>query len=153
MSGSPTNQTKPPNNLHKGIPLHKIIDCIENKNLTITETAKFLGSSKSNISTRLSSVGYKPHYLKKFKDNRADVLATYEQLLLNSITPSDIKDAKLRDKVTSFAILYDKERLERGQSTDNIAYVDMLKAQELEQEKLKKFEDKYGLTDDKVNTE
>jgi hypothetical protein len=140
-----------PNNLHKGIPLHEIIDCIENKNLSITQTAKLLNSSKSNISTRLSSVGYKPDYLTKFKNNRADILASYQEIILNSLTPKDVNSASMSQKVTAYAILYDKERLERGQSTENIAYADITKAQEIIDTKMEAFESKYNI-EAKVNT-
>ena len=64
------------NGIAKGIPLYDIIDCIENKKLSITETAKLLSSSKSNISTRLSKAGYRPNYLEHYKSNRADILST-----------------------------------------------------------------------------
>ena len=142
----PAAQTEQPNNLHKGIPLYDIIDCIQNKNLSISDTARLLNSSKSNISTRLSKAGYKPAYLQLYKDHRADILSSYQQLILNSITPEDLKKAGLSQKMMAYGVLYDKERLERGQSTENIAYADMAKAQAQVQEKLHAFESKYGIT-------
>ena len=141
----PAAQTEQPNNLHKGIPLYDIIDCIQNKNLSISDTARLLNSSKSNISTRLSKAGYKPNYLQHYKDHRADILSSYQQIILNSITPEDLKKAGLSQKMMAYGVLYDKERLERGQSTENIAYADMAKAQAQVQEKLHAFESKYGI--------
>ena len=134
-----------PNNLHKGIPLYDIIDCIETKGLSITDTAKLLNSSKSNISTRLSKAGYKPNYLKLYKNHRADILSSYQQIILNSITPEDLKKAGLSQKMMAYGVLYDKERLERGQSTENIAYADTLKAQEIIKDKMHAFESKYNI--------
>ncbi len=50
------------------------------------------------------------------------MLAEYQRKIIKSITASDIKEAKLKDRVVAFGVLYDKERLERGLSTENIAY-------------------------------
>ena len=41
--------------------------------------------------------------------------------LLSAISDTDIKKASLRDKVIAAGILFDKERLERGQSTSNVS--------------------------------
>ena len=142
---------QPINRLPKGIPLYEIIDCIESKNLSITDTAKLLNVDKSNISRRLKSAGYKPKYLETYKTHRADVLAAYQQIILNSINPDDLKKAGLSQKMMAFGVLYDKERLERGQSTENIAYADITKAQELVDKRIQVFEEKYGINSE-VNT-
>ena len=141
-------QPELPNNLHKGIPLYDIIDAIENKNLSITETAKLLNSSKSNISERLSKAGYRPKYLENYKSHRADILSSYQQIILNSLTPKDLEKAGLSQKMMAFGILYDKERLERGQSTENIAYQDVVKAKQVMESRLKSFESEYKIPDD-----
>ena len=145
MPAAQTEQPNIPNNLHKGIPLYDIIDCINNKGLSITDTAKLLNTTKSNVSVRLSKAGFKPNYLQLYKDHRADILSSYQQLILNSITPEDLKKAGLSQKMMAFGVLYDKERLERGQSTENIAYADMAKAQAIVQDKIKSFQEKYGI--------
>ena len=134
-----------PNNLHKGIPLYDIIDCIENKNLSITDTAKLLNCTKSNVSERLSSAGYRPNYLEHYKNHRADILASYQQIILNSLTPKDLEKAALSQKIMAYGVLYDKERLERGQSTENIAYADITKAQEIVDKRLAAFEERYNI--------
>jgi len=55
-----------------------------------------------------------------------------------SLTEADIKKMSARDRVLAFGILYDKERLERGQSTENIAYADLTKGlEEIQREKRK----------------
>ena len=141
----------PPINATKGIPLYDIIDCIENKGLSLTDTGKLLGTHKSNVSRRLKAAGYRPKYLQHYKDHRADILASYQQIILNSINPEDLKKAGLSQKMMAYGVLYDKERLERGQSTENIAYQDTLKAQQIVQDKIKSFNDKYGI-EPEVNT-
>lgn len=127
----------------KNIPIAAIIDLIENKGLTTGQAAKLLGCDRSNISQRLKVVGVQPGYLKKYKDNRADVFAAYQSIILDSITPNDLKKAGLSQKMMGFGVLYDKERLERGQSTENIAYADVVKAQEIIDRKVAEFEGLY----------
>jgi hypothetical protein len=148
----PQNAEQPslPNNLHKGIPLYAIIDCIENKNLSITDTAKLLDTTKSNVSERLSKAGIKPNYLTKYKTHRSDILASYQQIILNSLTSKDLEKAGLSQKMMALGILYDKERLERGQSTENVAYADITRQQALVDKQLASFRDKYGLADDNI---
>lgn len=54
-----------------------------------------------------------------FREMRADILTEKQrQLLMKS---HDATPKETRDLMTSFGILYDKERLERGQSTSNTA--------------------------------
>ncbi len=67
---------------------------------------------------------------KQYVNHRPTVFAHIQRIILNSITDADIKKANLRDKIVSAGILYDKERLETGQSTQNIAYADALKARD-----------------------
>ena len=129
----------------KGIPLAAIIDYIENKNLSLTETANLLGCTKSNIKQRLTNHGIIPGYLKKYKENRADILATYQGIILNSLTPNDLKRAGLSQKIMAYGVLYDKERLERGQSTENIAYADMIKVNEQIDKDLAAMRKKLGI--------
>ena len=43
--------------------------------------------------------------------------------VLASFVASDLEKASLRDKVISAGVLFDKERLERGQSTVNLASI------------------------------
>ena len=143
----PAAQASTSSTLPKGIPLYEIIDCIVNKKLSQTDTATLLGCDKSNISKRLKESGYQANYLTNYKNQRADILASYQQIILNSITNEDLQKAGLSQKMMAYGVLYDKERLERGQSTENIAYQDTLKAQQIVQDKIKSFNDKYGITD------
>ena len=83
------------------------------------------------------NVGVTPQ-AEQFKEQRADVLAFYQQKLLNSLTDSDIKRMPPGSRLTGFGILYDKERLERGQSTDNIAVEALIEDLHNTQEQLDK---------------
>jgi hypothetical protein len=133
----------PPSSAPKGIPLAAIIDLIENKGNSIAATARLLGCNKSNITTRLQQAGLTPGYLKEYKDNRADIFATYQHMVLNYLTPAKLKSAGVVALNALFGTLYDKERLERGQSTENIAYLDIVKAQKIVDKKVLEFEGKW----------
>lgn len=58
-----------------------------------------------------------------YKTQRADIFSHAQLRILSSITASDLKKAPLQAKVVSAGILYDKERLERGLSTERIDHV------------------------------
>ena len=62
-----------------------------------------------------------------FKANRADIFARMEERVMKRVNVDAIKIGNPRafkDAMTGVGILYDKERLERGQSTQNISYAD-----------------------------
>ena len=64
--------------------------------------------------------------LEKYKQNKANILDAKGMQLLESLTTSDIKDkASPYQRVGMYGILYDKARLERGESTQNVAYRDI----------------------------
>lgn len=111
----------------KGIPLESIID-LYNKGLNNTEIAKIIGCDRSNISRRIQAVRDELDSLPKFKHHRADILALHQSRLLNSITPNDINKSSPYQRVGMMALLYDKERLERGQLTEITGYMDLSKA-------------------------
>ena len=129
----------------KNIPISLIIDLLEIKGLNQAQAAKVVGCHKSNISKRLKDLDYTPGYLKSFKDNRADILAALQAQIVKHITPEKLQKASAYQLTGMMSLLHNQERLERGQSTENIAYADMSKAQAIVQEKIKAFEDKYGI--------
>jgi len=57
-----------------------------------------------------------------YKSKRADVLAKMQKELLKSITVDDIKGMPVGQKLMGYGILFDKERLERNQSTVIVSY-------------------------------
>jgi hypothetical protein len=125
------------NELTTVIPISKIIE-LRNKKLTYSQIGKILGCSRENICMRLQPFRHSIENIKQVKDNRADTLAVISDTVLNSLTIEDIKKASAYQRVGMFGILYDKERLERGESTQNVAYANLsdkdldTKIQELE---------------------
>ena len=105
------------------IPIARIIE-LRNKKLTYEEIATLLNCSTQNIHQRLQPFAKSIDSLPSIKENRADVLAIYNDMILNSLNPDEIKKAPARDKVWMYGVLYDKERLERGQTTSNVGYAD-----------------------------
>jgi predicted HTH domain antitoxin len=134
-------------NSAKNIPLELIIDYVSEKHLSVTDTAKLLDCNKSNISQRLKRAGISVTHLDKYAKFKADVFETISYEIAKSVNHGDLQKAGLSQKITTMAILEDKIRVLRGQATDIIGTVDMVKAQELVQARMKTFEDKYGLTD------
>ena len=107
----------------KYIPLEKIRELIEVKELDTVQTAAILGCNAESIRTRCIRHGIK-HGLKRWKQTKADILASKQRQLLESLDMGALKEMSPGTRVTAFGILFDKERLERGQSTANIAYND-----------------------------
>ncbi len=64
-----------------------------------------------------------------YREVRADVLAERQrQILMLSATPGARNGRDQRDYATAYGVYYDKERLERGQATENIGYLDYNRA-------------------------
>jgi hypothetical protein len=119
---------------NKNIPLQQLLE-LRAKGLSFNDIAKIVGCNKSNVHNRLKEYKEELEQLDSFKDNRADYFAITQAKLLNSIDESDIKRMAPASRITGAAILYDKERLERGKSTANVSYADMCRdAAQLEAE-------------------
>ena len=85
------------------------------------QIAKIQGVSKQAVHKRLQA--FLPNdSTELYKNNKADILATAQLKIITQIDQPRLKKAGLRDLVVSAGILYDKERLERGQSTHNVSY-------------------------------
>ena len=122
-----TAETLPnvPNSAPKGIPLESIIE-YKRKGLTTREIAELLGCSHSNIVQRLQDVSEDITTLDQYKTHRADILAFTGRRMVNvflGLTDAEQKEVVKRRGMVDYGILYDKERLERGQSTHNLANI------------------------------
>ena len=106
------------------IPIEDIIE-YRNNGLSYQDIADLVGCSKPNVSERLQQCGYDPNRLKNYTKTRAEMFAHLQSELLNSLTPEAINDMYPHHRVLCSAILYDKERLERGKSTSNINVVEV----------------------------
>jgi hypothetical protein len=93
------------------------------ENMSYGDIAKYFSIPKATVQARLKPFFGKDIDVPAFKMHRADLFAGQQQRVLSAITDTDIKKASLRDKVISAGILFDKERLERGQSTSNSSII------------------------------
>jgi len=104
---------------NKNIPVEKM-KALREQGLSYPQIGKLLGCSHINVLNRLRGYDIQHEDVKGYVDNRADVLADMQWKLLSSITPDDIKKTPTGSRILAVAQLYDKERLERGLSTQNI---------------------------------
>ncbi len=83
------------------------------------EIAEIVGGNKDVIHRQIRHL-LPTETTEEFKKNRADILAQLQCKILSSIDDADIKKAPFGSRILAMAQIYDKERLERGQSTDNV---------------------------------
>lgn len=92
------------------------------KGISLADIGKYFGISRQAVHVHLKPyVDSEDINLEIWKEKRADILAGKQATALSLLTEDDIKKASAKDKSLIFAILYDKERLERGQSTSNVS--------------------------------
>lgn len=142
----PAIETLPdvPSSAPKGIPIESIIE-YRRKGLTTREIAAILNCSHNNIVQRLQDVSDELDTLPDYKKHRADILAIRGRRVLNNITDAKLEKASAYQLTGMFGIINQHERLERGESTSNVAYADYTnKVGELDAE-LAKLEAEVGL--------
>ena len=94
------------------------LDLQLNHGLSYAQMAPILGVTPSAIHRRLKHL-LPDESTQYYRDHRADILSHAQLQLLSQIDARRLKKVGIRDAVVSTGILYDKERLERGQSTAN----------------------------------
>jgi hypothetical protein len=104
----------------KPVPIEKLLKW-RKQGLSYDEIGGMIGRSKQAVHQRLQPYKDAIENLPVFKENRADIFAIHQQRLLNSLSDDDIRKIPPGSRFTGVGILYDKERLERGQSTGNIS--------------------------------
>lgn len=90
------------------------------RGMSRSEIAKIQGCDKSNITRVLQRYGVIQRHMDNYTSHRASILAGLQDRILQSITHSDVQKTPASQRVVMAGILYDKERLERGQSTEII---------------------------------
>ena len=105
-----------PINIYPDVTTEKLLG-LRAKRLSYGEIAKIVGLSKQAVWMRIHNACDNDEDVEEYKSNRADYLAGLQWRILKSIDNADIKKTPFNLRVISAGILYDKERLERGQST------------------------------------
>lgn len=93
----------------------------ENPNLSTREIGTLCDCSHPTVIRTLSRYHIEREALEDFKRNRADVFAGLQHRLISSCTDEDILKTPMGSRILAACQLYDKERLEQGKSTGNIA--------------------------------
>jgi hypothetical protein len=114
-----TRTVKPP---RQGTARERIVK-LKTTNPTLSERqiAELAGCSKSSVHLALERYGINPNAIEGYKTNRADIFAGLQDRILNKLTDMALEKTPAIQLVTAASILYDKERLERGESTSNVS--------------------------------
>jgi len=102
----------------------ELIAALNLHNGNVSRAAQELGVTRAAVIKRKKVIpeGVLAPTITEFRSHRADVFARLQQILLQHITAKKLKNASLAQIGTLFGIMYDKERLEKNLSTENIAH-------------------------------
>lgn len=90
---------------------------------TPVEIAETVNTSRQMVHQVMERYGITPNQAESYKEHRADILAGMQARLLGQIDDERLKKAPAGSLVLAACQLYDKERLERGMSTANLASI------------------------------
>ena len=102
------------------IPIQDLIYYRE-RGLSYSEIAKLANCSKQNVHERLQNIKYSPSSNDNFRKHRGDVLSFIQSRLLNTLDDSALQEMSPYQRIIAMGILFDKERLERGESSSNVS--------------------------------
>jgi len=115
--------TKPkPMRQTKKVPTMQIIIADSQAGKSIKQMAAAYGCTEQAIRSKCKKHGFSSVQLRSFKERRADIFAWKQSQLIEAMSKEKISGASLRDQATTFNILHNAERLERGQSTQNLDF-------------------------------
>jgi AraC-like DNA-binding protein len=97
-----------PSSRNKDIPLELLV-MYADKGLSLGEIGQLCGCSESNVCRRLQASGYTLQRDHAWQKHAAALMRLRQSEILNSVKPSDIKAASLRDRIVALGILVDKE--------------------------------------------
>jgi predicted DNA-binding protein YlxM (UPF0122 family) len=100
----------------------RALDLRLNHNLTYADIGDIFNTSKQAVHQKIKHL-IPTKEAKTFRDNRADILSQKQLDLLAELDHEKIKTMSGKDLVVSAAVLYDKERLERNLTTNNVMSV------------------------------
>lgn len=111
-----------------------------------TDIARMYGIASTTVYKNIKNAGIDVGTFRDWKHGKADVLSLLQSRIAEAM-PTKIEGTSLRDLATSFNILHNAERLERGQSTSNVGIAAMMgNLQELEETE-RKLKAQLGLSD------
>ena len=87
------------------------------------EIAESVHTCKAHVTQTLQRYGVDINTVESYKKHRAELLAGVQAKYLSLVNDEAIKGMIERRGMVDFGIMYDKERLERGQSSVNMSLV------------------------------
>lgn len=91
------------------------------KGLSHSQIAKVVDTGRTNVTRLLAGISVPEQAeIEEYKKHRADIFSGLQTRILKTMSDEDLKKIPVGSRITNLAILYDKERLERGQSSVNI---------------------------------
>ena len=119
----------------------ELIAALNLHNGNVSRAAQELGVTRAAVIKRKKTlpVGVLAPTIEEFRTQRADTFARFQQIILQFVTEKKLKDASLQQLGTLFGIMYDKERLEKGQATEHIAHAHYQQLDEKQMKALKDF--------------
>ena len=102
------------------VDVNQAVDLKYNRHLSYKQIAAIQGVSPQAVHQRIKDLLPIPE-TRVYQDHRADILANLQLKLLSHLDEARLRKASAYQLVGSAGLLYDKERLERGQSTANHA--------------------------------
>lgn len=91
------------------------------KGLSHAQAAKICGVSRQAVDSLAKRHGLDPEAVAHFRKHKGAIMDAMQARLIGSITDTDIAKMAPRDRVLAFGVLFDKSRLEKGESTSNIS--------------------------------
>jgi len=118
-----TPVSTPPKKGVKGIAARIRRIKVENPELGALKISRIVGCNPSHVTRVLQTFlgNSSQDDPRDYQNNKADVFDAIQRRIHRSITDEDIAKAPLLPRVTAAAILEDKARLIRGQSTQNVS--------------------------------
>jgi hypothetical protein len=121
------------------------------KGNTLVDISRVLGVRLATTQyhfNKLTHAFQDPELLKLYEKNRIAFLQSLQMTLgVEIFDKAKLKKASVNNLAYAFSQFYNAERLELGQSTSNIAYADMVKAQRDDMERLKELKAKIQMCD------
>jgi transcriptional regulator with XRE-family HTH domain len=131
----------------KGIDKTRVLE-LRLKGLSYREIAQLVGCSKSNVEYIMKNHFPNLTNLRKYSENKGQILEALQQELVYQFDAEKQKKMSGRDLTWSIAVLEDKIRLIRGQSTENISIKQELRTLEELEEREKEIKRLLGFTEE-----
>ena len=90
--------------------------------LTVVDIARLYNVTEAAVRSFLSRNSLSLVDLRNYKSVRADARAHKQSQIMEAMTPEKLAAANFRDLASGMASLHGMERLERGQSTQNVDF-------------------------------